>query len=247
MLSAIVLAILAGCQNSNNANQTGSDSTAGSSSTLDSGWTSLFDGNSLKGWHSYGESTVDPNWGADSGTIHLQPDDKKAYHPRSSGAADLVTDDAYGNFDLKLEWKIGKKSNSGIIFYVEEDTAKFKQTWMSGMEMQVCDKDSNEDAHSYKHQAGDLYDLIPSTAMSAKGFGEWNKVEIISNKNKLDLFLNGVNVVSTPLWDDHWKQLIAGSKFKDMPGFGTFNTGRIALQGGEGGEVWYRNIIIKKL
>jgi hypothetical protein len=63
----------------------------------------------------------------------------------------------------------------------------------------------------------------------------------------LNLYLNGVNVVSTTLWDDKWKQLIAGSKFKDMPGFGTFKTGRIALQGGEGGEVWYRNIMIKKL
>ena len=48
------------------------------------------------------------------------------------------------------------------------------------------------------------------------------------------------------MWDENWKQLIAGSKFKDMPDFGTFNKGKIALQD-HGNTVWYRNISIKKL
>ena len=245
--SALILVSFSACQSSSNSNQAAADSTSAANASPDSGWVTLFDGNSLKGWHSYGQPTADVNWNVDSGTIHLQPDPKKTFHPKTDGEADLVTDDVFGNFDLKLEWRIGKKSNSGIIFYVQDDTSKFKETWTSGMEMQVCDKDSNEDAHSLKHEAGDLYDLISSTVMSAKGYGEWNKVEIISNKSKLDLYLNGVNVVSTTLWDDKWKQLISGSKFKDMPGFGTFTTGHVALQGGEGGEVWYRNIMVKKL
>jgi hypothetical protein len=40
--------------------------------------------------------------------------------------------------------------------------------------------------------------------------------------------------------------MISKSKFKDMPGFGTFKTGKIALQD-HGDEVWFRNIKIKKL
>ena len=39
-------------------------------------------------------------------------------------AGDLVTNEEYGNFDLKLDWKIGPKGNSGIIFYIQEDTVK---------------------------------------------------------------------------------------------------------------------------
>jgi hypothetical protein len=210
----------------------------------DSDRISLFDGKSLNNWHTYGQKTAGAAWNIDDGSIHLKPGAKNGY--QTAGGGDLVSNEAYGNFDLRLEWKIGKKANSGIMFFVQDDTLKYKETWNTGPEMQVCDKDSNEDAHSFKHEAGDLYDLIASTIMSAKPALEWNQVEIISNDNHLDLFLNGVPIISTDLWDEKWKKLIAASKFNTMPGFGTFHSGHIALQD-HGEEVWYRNISIKKL
>jgi hypothetical protein len=48
------------------------------------------------------------------------------------------------------------------------------------------------------------------------------------------------------MWDDNWKKMLAGSKFKEWPEFGTFKTGHIALQD-HGNDVWYRNIMVKKL
>jgi Domain of Unknown Function (DUF1080) len=104
----------------------------------------------------------------------------------------------------------------------------------------------HEDAKIPKHRAGDLYDLIACSKETVKPAGEWNLAEIIINKGKLDLLLNGTTVVSTTLRDENWKKLVAGSKFKDMPAFGTFNTGHIALQD-HGNLVYYRNIRIKKL
>jgi hypothetical protein len=242
IFSSTILFFLISCQSSDNKTP-GSDSTKVNAGE-DSGWIALSDGSTLKGWHTYGKSAPGSAWNVDDASIHLQSATRSGY--QTSGGGDLITDGVFDNYDLKLEWKISKKGNSGIIFYVQEDTTKYKDTWNTGPEMQVCDKDSNEDAHSFKHEAGDLYDLIPSTAMSAKAFGEWNKVEIVSNRGKLDLYLNDVHIVSTTLWDDKWKQLIAGSKFKDMPGFGTFTSGHIALQD-HGDEVWYRNIMLKKL
>jgi hypothetical protein len=210
----------------------------------DSGWISLFDGSSLKGWHTYGKKEAGKAWNVDNGSIHLQPGAKNGY--QTAGGGDLVSEDEFGNFDLKLEWKIAKKANSGIMIFVQEDTAKYKETWYTGPEMQVCDPDSNEDAHSYKHEAGDIYDLIASKRMSANPVPEWNQVEIISNQGRLDLYLNDVHIISTGLWDDSWKKLIANSKFKDMPDFGSFHSGHIALQD-HGEEVWYRNIRVHKI
>jgi hypothetical protein len=103
------------------------------------------------------------------------------------------------------------------MIFVREDTLHYKETWNSGPEMQVCDMDSNEDAHSLKHEAGDLYDLIASRIMSAKPALEWNQVEIVSNNERLDLYLNDVHIISTGLWDETWKKLIAESKFKICP------------------------------
>jgi hypothetical protein len=210
----------------------------------DSGWISLSDSTSLKEWHTYGKKTAGKAWDFDSSSIHLKPGLKNGY--QTAGGGDLITNDTFSNFDLKLEWKIARKANSGIMIFVQEDTTKYKETWNTGPEVQVCDKDSNEDAHSPKHEAGDLYDLISSTEMSAKPALEWNHVELISNKNRLDLYLNDVHIISTTLWDDHWKKLIASSKFNTMPGFGSFHSGHIALQD-HGEEVWYRNIKAKKI
>ncbi|HEX4852123.1 MAG TPA: DUF1080 domain-containing protein, partial [Puia sp.] len=135
--------------------------------------------------------------------------------------------------------------NSGIMFLVKEDP-KYKESWNTGPEMQVLDNDGHEDGKIKKHRAGDLYDLISSSSEPVKPVGEWNQVEIRVNHGKLDLFLNGVNIVSTTLWDADWQKLIAGSKFKTMPGFTKYKTGRIALQD-HGFDVWFRNIRIKQL
>lgn len=218
-----------------------------SSSTSSSDWVSLFDGQSLSGWHTYGRNTVGAAWKVDSGAIHLtSPKAMKEF--QNSEGGDIVTNNDYENFDLKLEWKISPKGNSGIIFLVNEDTSKYKYTWNTGPEMQVLDNNGHPDGKIKKHRAGDLYDLISSSSEPVKPVSEWNQAEIKLDHGKLDLFLNGVNVVSTTMWDDNWNKMVAGSKFKpkEMPGFTKYHSGKIALQD-HGNEVWYRNIQIKKL
>ena len=112
--------------------------------------------------------------------------------------------------------------------------------------MEVLDNSGHPDSKIIKHRAGDLYDLISCSKETVKPAGEWNLAEVKCLNGKLDLFLNGENVVSTTLWDDNWKKLVAGSKFVEMPDFGTYKKGKIGLQD-HGNAVWYRNIMIKKL
>jgi hypothetical protein len=208
-------------------------------------WISLFDGKTTKGWHTYGKKdSIGAAWKAENGVLHLDASQKNDW--QSKGGGDIVTDEAFDNFDLQLEWKISPAGNSGIMFYVQDDLSKYPYAWYTGPEMQVADNELNEDGKIVKHQAGDLYDLISSSKQTAKKAGEWNQVEIKSDQGKLDLYLNGVHTISTTLWDSSWKSLIAHSKFKDMPDFGTFKKGHIALQD-HGADVWFRNIRIRRL
>ncbi len=210
------------------------------------GWKLLFDGKTTAGWHGYGEDDVSSDWKAEDGVIILKPDKSK----KERKGNDMVTDEEYGNFDLKLDWKISPKGNSGIILFIHEDSAKYHQTYNSGLEMQVLDNGTatslgHSDAKLYTHRAGDLYDLIASKE-AVHPQGEWNHVEVISNNGKLDFYMNGVHTLSTTLWNDRWKKMIAISKFKDMPDWGTFKQGKIALQDHDE-EVAFRNIRIKRL
>lgn len=204
------------------------------------GFTKIFDGKTTKGWHTYGKTAAGSKWTVENGTLHFNPAGDK------SEGGDLVTDNEYGNFHLKIDWKVAPKANSGIIYYVKEDVAKYHQTYSTGLEMQVLDNDGHPDGKITKHRAGDLYDLVKSSSEPVKPVGEWNTAEIISKDGKLEQYLNGVKVVSTTLWNDNWKKLVAGSKFATWPDWGTFKSGKIALQD-HGNEVWYRNIMIKKL
>ncbi len=209
-----------------------------------SGWQLLFDGKSTKGWHKYGNEPVGTAWKIKDGNLMLDTTEKENWQIKGGG--DIVTDEEFDNFHLQLDWKIAKGGNSGIIFYINEDKAKFEYPWNTGMEMQVLDNNGHADAKIIKHRAGDLYDLISSSKETVRPLDEWNHAEIKCVNGKLDLYLNGEIVVSTILWDDNWKKLVAGSKFKTMTGFGTYKKGRIGLQD-HGNEVQFRNIKIRKL
>jgi hypothetical protein len=208
------------------------------------GWQLLFDGKTTAGWHKYGNLPIGTAWKVEDNCLHLDTTQKEGWQIKGGG--DIVSENEYADFHLKLEWKIADSGNSGIMFYVHEDTAKFKYPWMTAPEMQVLDNNGHPDSKIFKHRAGDLYDLIPCSKETVGKAGEWNVAEIKSEKGKLDFYLNGTNVVSTNMSDTSWTGMIARSKFKAFPGFGTFKQGRIALQD-HGNAVWYRNIKIRKL
>lgn len=232
------LAVLMACNNTEN--KTGGTTAEVKPAAADtSGWVTLFDGTTTAGWHAYGKGTGTGRWKVADGAVYVDTTQK-------GEGGDLTSDGEYDNFDLKLEWKIAANGNSGIIFYVNEDTTKYHNTYETGPEMQVLDNNGHPDGKITKHRAGDLYDLISCSKETVKPVTDWNEVEIKSKDGKLDFYLNGTNVVSTTMWDDNWKALVAGSKFKSMPGFGTYKKGKIALQD-HGNLVWYRNIKIKKL
>ena len=209
-------------------------------------WISLFDGKTTNGWHTFGKKTAGEAWKVVDGAIMFDPNNK--VNGRIVGGGDIVTNESFTNFHLQLEWKISKNGNSGIIFFVQNDPSKYKNTWHTGPEMQVLDNDGHPDSKIISHRAGNLYDLIVGDESGVKPAEQWNQVDIIANNGTLVMKLNGVTTVNTHLGDDSWKELIRRSKFGrgDMPDFGKTFSGKIALQD-HGNEVSYRNIRIQKL
>ena len=237
------LGLFACCNNTKKMSASSTGFNSLSASEAGEGWELLFDGKTTNGWHKFNTKTIGAAWKAEDGTLRLEASQKQDWQIKEGG--DIVSDQEFENFHLKLEWTIAQNGNSGILIYAVEEP-KYKWPWETAPEMQVLDNNGHPDSKIIKHRAGDLYDLISASPETVKPFGEWNQVEIISNNGNLEFHLNGVKVVQTTLWNDSWKKMVAGSKFKDMPGFGAFKKGRIGLQD-HGDNVWYRNIKIKRL
>jgi hypothetical protein len=155
----------------------------------------------------------------------------------------LVTVDDFGDFELELQWKVEKATNSGIIYRVglTEDT-----TWRTGPEYQILDNHDGEDRFKPSHLAGSLYDLIAPGKDVTRPVGEWNDTRIIVRGWQIQHWLNGVKIVETDLGSPAGKALIAGSKFSKMPRYATLSRGHIALQDHDN-RVWFRAIRIREL
>ena len=76
--------------------------------------------------------------------------------------------------------------------------------------------------------------------------GKWNSSRIIFTAEKVEHWLNGTRIVKYTYGSDEMWALVAKSKFNSMPLFAKASEGHIGLQG-DHGEIWYRNIRIRKL
>src|SRR6266536_2921297 len=75
-----------------------------------SNWRVLFDGTSLKDWKGYKTDGVPSGWKVEEGAL-----------AKDGHVGDLITKDAFGDFELELDWKIGREGNSGIFYRGVED------------------------------------------------------------------------------------------------------------------------------
>lgn len=205
------------------------------------GWKLLFDGKTLAGWHTFKQDTAGAKWKVKDGTIIFDQYEKK-------GGGDLVTNEEYENYELSLEWKVEKGSNSGIIFDVQE-SPKYGATWQTGPEMQVLDNIDADDNKKQNHLAGCLYDMAGDASVSKPvPVGEWNKVTITQDKGHLKLVLNGITTYEGTIGSEEWNKLIENSKFrgKTFADFAKVAKGRIAIQEHPGSSAW-RNMKIRVL
>lgn len=124
------------------------------------GFTSLIVGSDLAGWQD--ATTAAEHWKIKGG--ELINDGK---------GADLVTAKSYRNFELRLEWKIPAKGDSGVYL-------------PGGQQVQIWAKDSGSGGFVFNHK----YAVSPAV-VADKPLGEWNAFVIRLVDSKVTVTLNG--------------------------------------------------------
>lgn len=206
----------------------------------DDGFKLLFDGKTTDGWRGYKMDHLPPGWKAIDGILTRV--EGGAGGKGAGGGDDIVTEGEYGNFELRLEWRVGKGVNSGILYRVSEDAAT---SWHEAPEMQVLDnKGWGED--ETRHHAGALYDLYAPPKDVTRPQGEWNEVRLIADGNHIEHWLNGEKLVECEIGSDDWNARVAQSKFRDKPTYAKAAQGHICLQD-HSGNIEYRNIRLREL
>jgi Domain of Unknown Function (DUF1080) len=153
----------------------------GGDDKVPTGFESLFNGKDLAGWKSTGNMKV---WGAENGVMHVS----------GGGGGWLLTEKEYGDFELRLQYKMSKHSNSGVALRtpMQGDPAYV------GMEIQLIDDLNWKGLQSWQH-TGSIYNVVPAKKTANKDIGEWNTMHITCKGRLVRVTLNGEVLVDANL------------------------------------------------
>jgi len=133
----------------------------------------------LKGWH------------VQEGSPAIWRYDGKVISTIAGKGGFLTLDQEYGDFDLKLEYKIQPGGNSGI--GVHYPPGGHPST--TGIEIQILDDDAPKHKGLKPAQYnGSIYKFAAPKRKAAKPPGEWNRLEVTCKDPWITVKLNGVEI-----------------------------------------------------
>lgn len=156
-------------------------------------------------------------------------------HGRSTHPLRYITytGENFTDFAVHLEFKVTWRANSGVFLRTQPNDPVNR-----GFEVQVLDDHGQA---PNKNGSGSVYDVATPMFNLARPRGEWNSYDITVRGNEVLIEMNGWLVVHA----DFSKMTKPLGKFS-VPYAEMAHEGALALQD-HGGEVWYRNIRIRKL
>ena|ERR1700722_12301426 len=190
------------------------------------GFTPLFDGKDLDGWKVFGGK--EDAWGVEDGMIVT----------KSGGGGWLLTEKEYGDFEVRVDFKMSEGGNSGVALRAPlQGNVSY-----SGMEIQLLDdvwhKEHLKDLKPVQY-TGAIYGVVAPSKDALKPVGEWNTIDITAKGRQITIVLNGVKTVDANL--DDYKEAAE----KDHPGLNRVK-GHLGLQS-HSNRVEFRNVLVKEL
>ncbi|NNG10654.1 MAG: DUF1080 domain-containing protein [Arenibacter sp.] len=210
-------------------------------------WKLLWDGKTTDGWRGARlDEFPEKGWEIKDGILTVLSSGGE----ESAAGGDIVTTEAYGDFELKVDFKLTEGANSGIKYYVNTDLNKGPGSSI-GLEYQILDDARHPDAKKGNHEGSrtvaSLYDLIQADLNKPiNPIGEWNTAHIKSIDNHVEHWLNGTKVLEYERKSDDYRKLVSESKYVKWPNFGESDKGLILLQD-HGDRVSFKNIKIKSI
>lgn len=185
------------------------------------GFTSLFNGTDLAGWKATGKKEA---WEADKGAILC----------KGGGGGWLLTEKEFGDFELRLQYKMPKAGNSGVALRspLEGDPA------YAGLEIQLIDDVGWPGKLADWQRTGSIYNVAPAKKINNRPVGEWNHLRIVCQGRKVLIEQNDEVLVDANL--DDFK-----ADFKRHPGL-LREKGHVGFQS-YNVRVEFRNIFVREL
>jgi hypothetical protein len=172
MRSIGIIAVLAGCVASMN---------LCAAADKEEGFAALFNGKDLEGWQ--------------GSTAGYTVEDGAIVCIKEKGG-NLYTAKEYGDFVLRLEFKLEPGANNGLgIRAPLQGNAAYV-----GMELQVLDDSAEvyKDLKPYQYH-GSVYGVAPCKRGHQKPVGEWNEQEVTCQGRNVKVVLNGTTIVDVNL------------------------------------------------
>ncbi len=205
------------------------------------GWRLLWDGRTNAGWHSAkGGGFPAKGWSIGDGILRVE-----------GGGGDIVSDRAYRDFELSIDFRLSPGANSGIKYFLDGKDSTV------GLEYQLLDDARHPDAKMGRdgnRTVGSLYDLIAARNLSDPDSpgkrvnppGEWNRAVIVARGRHVEHWLNGFKVVEYDRGSPEFRALVEQSKFAGRANFGEAGQSPILLQD-HGDRVEFRSIKLRAL
>ncbi len=218
------------------------------------GWRLLFDGVSSAGWRSArGDAFPEQGWSIEHGRLEVAA--SGGGEARAGG--DIVTVERFRTFELAVDFRLTSGANSGIKYFVQPDLrpigADGKPAAVGsaiGCEFQLLDDLRHADAKQGRdgnRTLASLYDLIAAPPTKpARAIGEWNTARVVAGAAHVEHWLNGVKVVEHRRGSADFRERVAASKYRAIPGFGEWADGHVLLQD-HGDLVAFRNVKLRPL